>query len=274
MNDNSNPKIIREPICAGSWYPGNPDCLAREVDGYMNAAPDVDVSSGVKALIVPHAGYIYSGAIAGAGFGQLSASYTSVFLLGPSHRYPLRGVSIPDVTHYRSPLGDVPLSPVARNLRVSGGIFYSIPHAHASEHSLEIELPFLQRALYDFELVPMLVGEVDTAALSTALEKHMNPDDLLVVSVDLSHFHSYDQAKELDDFSINCILELDSEGILSAEIDAPWAVSALLILAEKHGWKPVLTKYANSGDVTGDRSSVVGYASIAFTHRATTNCNA
>jgi len=171
-----------------------------------------------------------------------------------------------DVTHYRTPLGDVALSEVSKEL-LKEDIISSVPEAHSKEHSLEIELPFLQRVLHDFEIIPILVGKIDSSSFGDVLQKHLDDTTLVVISVDLSHYHPYEEAKQLDYYSIDRILSKDSEGIFNAEIDAPWAVASLLRIAEKKHWKPYLLFYANSGDVTGEKESVVGYAAIAFVER-------
>jgi AmmeMemoRadiSam system protein B len=251
----------RQAVYAGSWYPGDKDELAGTVDKLLAAAPAVDLPGSVKALIVPHAGFYYSGAIAAAGFAQVPKSTKRVFLLGPSHRHPLRGLSILDVGSYQTPLGLVPLDSICQELRQEIG---SVPLAHAEEHSLEIELPFLQRQLDEFTLVPLLVGEIDSKLVTEFLIKNMAEEDLLVISCDLSHFHPYEQAAELDKAALGHISKLESSAILKAEIDAPWAVSALLQYARAKGWQPRVIKYANSGDISGDHSQVVGYAAVAF----------
>ncbi len=256
-------KKIREPVFAGSWYPGNKGALKAAIDSYLDNVKKVELGGKIKAIIVPHAGYSFSGQIAAAGFKQLGNIYTTVMLLGPSHSYPLNGASMLNVTHYKTPLGEIPLSKKAANM-LKEGIIKTVPEADANEHSLEIELPFLQETLTDFELIPILVGDIDPNKFKQALLKQIDDNTLIVVSVDLSHYHPYDEAKQLDSYSINRILSLDSKGIFDAEIDAPWAVSALINIAKEKKWKPVLLYYANSGDITGDKSAVVGYSAIAF----------
>lgn len=254
---------VRDPVFAGSWYPLEKNELANLVDGYLNNAQKLEIDGQIKAIIVPHAGYVYSGQIAATAFKQLEGGYENIFLIGPSHRYSLTGASISNFDYYSTPLGNVKVSRKA-NKMLQETIVNNIEEAHENEHSLEIELPFLQTQLNDFEIIPILVGPIDTNEFKNILIKNLEEEDLIVISVDLSHYHEYDEAIQLDSYSIERILNLDDEEILYSEIDAPWAVSSLLKIAKDKSWKPYLISYANSGDVTGDRESVVGYASIIF----------
>ncbi|MBW2989851.1 AmmeMemoRadiSam system protein A, partial [Candidatus Woesearchaeota archaeon] len=180
----------------------------------------------------------------------------------------LEEASILDVTHYRTPLGEVKLSKDAEKL-LEEEMIKTVPEAHAKEHCLEIELPFLQKKLTDLEVVPIIVGRIDPTSFKDSLAGYIDEKTLVVVSVDLSHYHPYEEAKQLDYYTIDRILSKDYEGIFKAEIDAPWAVSTLLMIAKEKGWKPYLLYYANSGDVSGDKSSVVGYAAMAFVDKGT-----
>ena len=256
-------KKIREPVAAGSWYPGDKVTLKAAVRKYLSNAKKAELNGTIKAIIVPHAGYRFSGQVAAAAFKQIDNSYATVILLGPSHTYPLNGASILNVTHYKTPIGEIPLSKKVKEL-LKEDIIKTVPEAHAQEHSLEIELPFLQETLTDFELIPILVGKINQNKFKEALLKHIDDKTLIVVSADLSHYHPYDEAKQLDSYSIDRIMNLDSQGILDAEIDAPWAVSTLLEIAKNKKWIPLLLYYANSGDITGDKSAVVGYSAIVF----------
>ncbi|MFH1510618.1 MAG: AmmeMemoRadiSam system protein B [Candidatus Woesearchaeota archaeon] len=254
---------IREPAVAGSWYPGTREKLNTTVSQLLNSIEKAELQGKIRALIVPHAGYAYSGEVAAAGFAQLSGQYDTVIILGTAHRIALQGIAITNHTHYRTPIGDVKVSDETRNFVNSGDA--KLVNSDGGEHSIEIELPFLQRALKEFEIIPMIVGRNDPKEFAGILGKIIDDRTLIVVSVDLSHYHPYDEAVQLDTATINNILELDSERVLSNEIDSPWAVAATLNLAKEKNWKPALIKYMNSGDVTKDKASVVGYAAIAFT---------
>lgn len=252
-------KSVREPVFAGSWYPGTKEALNKTIDGYFKNINKLDLNGTIKAIIVPHAGYPYSGEVAATAFKQLG-KYETVFVLGPSHRIPLEGAALTNYTHFKTPLGEIKISKkqlIGKNIVIN-------EKAHAQEHSIELELPLLQKSVGDFELVPIVVGDIDTKELKDALLRNLSDKDLFVVSADLSHFHNYTDALKLDSYTIDKILNLDDKNIFNAEIDAPWAVSTLLLIAKEKGWKPHLVYYANSGDVTGDKSSVVGYSAIAF----------
>jgi len=256
-------KQVREPVFAGSWYPGNSEDLSKMIDQFYSQVKTPDLNGTIKALIVPHAGYQYSGQVASIGFRQLDDIYETVYLFGPSHRYPLNGASINNVTHYKTPLGEILLSE-KKELLLSESIINSVPEAHANEHSLEIELPFLQKQLSNLEILPILVGNLDRGQLTDVLLNHLTELDLVIVSVDLSHYHTYDEARNIDANTLEKISKLDSDGIITAEIDAPIAVATLLDLASEKSWKPIILYYANSGDVTGDKERVVGYSVVAF----------
>ncbi len=254
-------KIIQHAVVAGQWYPADADGLRSAVEGYMNASEKKDLNGTVMAIIVPHAGYEYSGKIAGAAFRQIG-SYDNIFLIGPSHYYPIDGLIAMNATAYETPLGEMSISPIEKQL-LSDGAKY-MPEAFEKEHSLEAQIPFLQATENKSSLVLMLTGSTDNTILKNVLEKYSGNRDLIIVSADLSHYHPETIAKQLDEYTINSIMNIDSFRIMSAEIDAPAAVAALLQIAKERQWKPVLLKYGNSGDVSGNKSSVVSYAAFAF----------
>ncbi len=255
---------IRDAKFAGTWYPANQENLEKSIQEYFNNSKKIDFKGRVKAVIVPHAGYVYSGNIAASAFNQLQEDYETIFLIGPSHNYYLKNVSVSGFRYYSTPLGKVKVSEKAEEMNEKEEIINNIEEAHEKEHSLELEIPFLQEKLKEFEIVPLLVGETNSTELKEVLLKYLDEEDLIVVSVDLSHYHKYDEALILDSYSLNKILELDSEGIFNAEIDAPWAVASLLEIAKEKSWKPYLISYTNSGEVSGDKSNVVGYSAVVF----------
>ncbi len=252
---------IRTPYCAGTWYSDDPSELAEELDEYLSRVKRENLN--VRAIIVPHAGYLYSGQTAAYSFGQLSEKTEKVIVLGTAHRYPLRGASVTEYDYYSSPLGKVKVSDDIKNI-LKEKCVVNIDEADYEEHSIEIEIPFLQRVLGKFELIPIIVGSVDSVEFSEILEKYTDEKTVIVASVDLSHFHTYDEAKRLDNYSIACILDLNAEGIRKAEIDSPYAIMALLELGKRKGWKAKLLDYKNSGDIIRDKSRVVGYSAIVF----------
>ena len=253
---------IREPYCAGSWYSNNPKSLASEIDSYLGNVK-TEEKRNVKAMIVPHAGYIYSGQVAAYSFRQIGSEIKTVIILGTAHRYPLRGVCIMDYEYYDSPLGKVKVSGKIKDFLKEKDVV-SIVEADYGEHSIEIEIPFLQRAMKEFEIIPVIVGQVNHTEFSKLLEEYSDNSTLIVASVDLSHFHDYETAKDLDNYSIDTILKLNAKGIDDAEIDSPYAIKSLIDLALRKEWKTKLLNYKNSGDTAGDKRRVVGYASIIF----------
>ena len=251
----------REPKFAGSWYSNNPEHLSDEIDSYL-----IDVEClflNTKAIIVPHAGYMFSGRTAAHAFKQINKDTDKVIILGTAHRYPLNGSCVMDYDYYDSPLGKVKVSADVKLITDEKDVT-RIKEADADEHSIEIEIPFLQKVLTDYEILPIIVGRTNAVEFAALLEKYSTDNSVIVASVDLSHFHSYDEALKLDSFTINSILELNSLNIKEAEIDSPYAIEALIELARRNNWKTKLLDYKNSGDIISDRESVVGYSAIVF----------
>lgn len=260
----SNPSIMRNltqrpAACAGTFYPSNREALEAAVDALLGES-----RGGPLAMIVPHAGYIYSGKIAGAAYSRIRGkSYSRIVLLGPAHRLWFRGIALPGVSHFETPLGLVRLDPVCAELAQREG-FIDSAEAHRLEHSLEVQLPFLQRILGDFTLIPLLVGDADPAAVSEVIDQFLGePGTLILASSDLSHFHGYDEAVRIDHGTSRSIMALDP--VLDHEqACGATPVNGLLISAKRLGLLPDLVDIGNSGDAAGDRSRVVGYASFTF----------
>jgi len=262
-------RSIREPTVAGQFYPANPERLQRDIEEYIKQASLPEDLGSVRAVVAPHAGYVYSGTTAGYAFmalKQLPDKTRTVFLLGPAHRVPVNGVALGSYSAYRTPLGDVPVAEDQVADMLEAASFYTrSPAAHEPEHCLEVELPFLQASLTDFRLVPMLFGQVSPGKVAADLIERMQEDDLVVVSSDLSHFHSYDTAQRRDQDFLNSLLGGDENGVRKGEACGRAPVMTLMEIAERKGWTPHLLDYRNSGDTAGSRSRVVGYASIAYT---------
>lgn len=254
---------LREPSVAGTFYPDDAAELRALLDRLLGEVKARKLD-GLRALVCPHAGYRYSGPVAASAFKQLAGhSFDQVVVMAPSHHVAFRGVAIPDVDAFRTPLGNVPIAARARELvREPPFVLDSAPHRR--EHSLEVELPFLQRVLERFELIPLVFGAVDEAEVARKLGPLVGPRTLLVASSDLSHYHSYDTAVSLDRAAVDAVLRLDPAAFAEAEACGRGPVLTLLYLARERGWKAELLDYRNSGDTAGDRSRVVGYAAIAF----------
>jgi len=267
---------IRESVIAGSWYPGNPQQLTQEILKYVNDARMEPIGGELKALIVPHAGYMYSGAVAAYAYKMLqNQPFDRVLVVAPSHRAHFQGSSIYHLGGYRTPLGLVPLDRelVDELLQQSEFIRY-VPQADAHEHSLEIQLPFLQVMLKDFRLTPIVMGEQtleNCLGLAAAVGKACQGKRvLLVASSDLSHFHPYDEARRLDQIVIDRLQAYDPNELEASlrrgdcEACGGGPIIAILVAARQLGANKVkILHYANSGDVTGDRRGVVGYLSAA-----------
>jgi hypothetical protein len=248
------------------FYPADPGQLQTTVDQLLAAAPAPAMQQ-PKALIVPHAGYVYSGPTAARAYAALApwrATIRRVVLLGPTHRVAVRGLALPDCEAFATPLGKVRLDVAARALIEQLPQVGVSAAAHAQEHSLEVHLPFLQRALDDFALLPLAVGNATPEAVAEVLERLWGgPETLIVVSSDLSHFLTYAAAQQVDRETCGRILDLTTD-IRPEQACGAFPVNGLLLAAQRHGLRPALLDLCNSGDTAGDRHRVVGYAAFAF----------
>lgn len=255
-------RSVRRPAVAGLFYPGDPRVLAAMVDGFL--AEGAPLEAPPKALVAPHAGYVYSGGMAGLAYATLAPVrdlITRVVLLGPVHRVPVRGLALPGCDALATPLGEIEVDAAA-----ASGLDHVVtrPDVHAEEHSLEVQLPFLQRALAGFTVVPLAVGSATAAEVAGVLDALWGgPETLLVVSSDLSHYHAYAAAKARDAATIEAVLDLAGP-IAPEQACGAAPLNGLLAAAPRHRVTPVLLGACNSGDTAGDRGRVVGYASFAF----------
>jgi MEMO1 family protein len=255
----------RPAAVAGSFYPRDAGALAAQVESYLGARPHAAVAP--KALIAPHAGYMYSGPIAASAYALLAplrGKVTRVVLAGPAHRVYVRGAAVPSALVFDSPLGAVPVDAEAV-ARLREFAFVGVSDAaHALEHSLEVHLPFLQSVLGEFSLVPVVVGDAAPAQMAQLLEQVWGGDEtLVVVSSDLSHYLPYDAARKRDRETAEAILALDAR-IDGDEACGAMPINGLLTVARKRGMAVELLDLRNSGDTAGERDRVVGYAAFAF----------
>jgi AmmeMemoRadiSam system protein B/AmmeMemoRadiSam system protein A len=263
---------IRPAAVAGLFYPGERGALAAEVQGLLGAvdrpAPRLHFP---KALIVPHAGYIYSGAVAAHAYDQLSGArdiVRRVVLLGPAHRVAVRGLAAPRADLFQTPLGLIPVDGAAlRALEDLPQVVQSDP-AHALEHSLEVQLPFLQTLLGEFSLVPLAVGMASVGEVAEVLERLWGGEEtLLVISTDLSHYLAYDEARALDAATLAriaaCASDIDHDEACGAT-----PLNGLLASARRRSLEVCLLAACNSGDTAGDRDRVVGYSSFGLYQEA------
>ena len=258
---------IRPSAVAGSFYPIEQSVLQNELHVLLEDATVASALDTPKAIIVPHAGYIYSGptaAVAYASLAGLRERIRRVILLGPVHRVPVRGLALPGVDAFATPLGNVALDQEAiARIQHLPQVMVSAA-AHAQEHSLEVQLPFLQTVLQDFKLVPLAVGDATPAEVAAVLETLWGGEEtLIVISSDLSHFLPYYVAQSVDQETVQSILDL--HGPLSHEQACGGTpINGLMLAAARYHLRPQLLDYRNSGDTSGDKNRVVGYASFAF----------
>lgn len=260
----------RPPAVAGMFYPANPNALAHGVD-QMLADVQTSAQRQPKALIVPHAGYIYSGATAAKAYARLApwrSRIRRVILLGPTHRVAVGGLALPKTEAFATPLGNIQLDSeaIARIANLPQVVFSD--HVHAEEHSLEVHLPFLQRALDDFTLVPLAVGNAAPEAVAEVLDTLWGGEEtLIVISSDLSHFLPYATANQVDRDTCQHIQQRDSH-IRPEQACGAFPINGLLLAARQHGLQVQLIDHCNSGDTAGDKDRVVGYAAFTLTAEA------
>ena len=288
---------LRHPVVDGLFYPAAPAALRAQVADYLAAVGADDSDAGrppPKLLITPHAGYEYCGAVAASAYARLSIkcgfatlldprggragrspalgalrdqrarSISRVAVLGPAHRVALDGLAAPRSTAFETPLGEVALDVAALARLDELPQVVRNDRAHEREHSIEVQLPFLQALLCEFSLVPLVVGEADAEAVAQVLELLWGGDEtLIVISSDLPHYLPYEQAQAADRATVQRILKLDA-GLATHEACGAAAINGALLAARRHGLAPCLLDLRNSGDTAGDRDRVVGYGAIAF----------
>lgn len=259
---------IRPAAVAGMFYPAQPAVLAEEVRallaGSETRAPDLTP----KVLVVPHAGYVYSGAVAASAYALLAPlahRIKRVVLLGPCHRVAVSGLALPGVTAFQTPLGTVAVDLEAAEAIATLPQVVTSPQAHAMEHALEVQLPFLQTVLDEFQVLPLAVGMATPQQVAEVLERLWGGEEtLILISSDLSHFLPYKLAQEVDRDTAHQILEC-RPGLNHEQACGGTPLNGLLLVARQRGLTPHLLDLRNSGDTAGSRDRVVGYAAFAFT---------
>jgi len=267
----STATAIRPPAVAGMFYPGDPDTLRDDLASCLVVppTPTLQATPGglLKAIIVPHAGYVYSGGTAGKAYAllaPLAGRIRRVVLLGPCHRVWVPGLAAPTVQAFATPLGSIPLDRAALDGLADLPQVVANDAAHAPEHSLEVQLPFLQTVLGKFNLVPLAVGQIGAPEVTQVIDRLWGgPETLIVVSSDLSHFHSYAEARKIDHATADQILALDQLTSFDQACGA-LPINGLLAVARHRGLRIERIAQCNSGDTAGDKSRVVGYASFAL----------
>ncbi|MGD0229786.1 MAG: AmmeMemoRadiSam system protein B [Syntrophorhabdales bacterium] len=271
---------IREPYVSGTFYPRNPNVLRADIEGFLGKAPPCNVAGDIRGLISPHAGYMYSGQTAAHGYKAISGRhYDTVIILAPSHRSFFLGAAVQEKGAYRTPLGLVDIDEgLAGDLLKSTDMFHADPALHRQEHSLEVQLPFLQSVLRDFRILPLIMGSaqdpdssLEMGGLIYEAIRNREGSYLIVGSSDLSHYYPYGLAVQMDKFAIGLIERFDLKG-MSRELTGgkyeacgAGAILATMSVSEKLGAREVkVLDYKNSGDVSGEMSGVVGYVSCVF----------
>jgi len=260
-------QTTRTPAVAGMFYPASAAELHSQVQTFLNQVP-VPAEPPPKAIIAPHAGYIYSGPIAASAYARLSAVrdlITRVVLLGPSHRVGFRGIAVSSMTAFATPLGVIPIDQEAvEQVRQLPEVGF-LEQAHAQEHSLEVHLPFLQEVLGAFKLAPLVVGDARPSQVGAVLEALWGgPETLIVISSDLSHYHDYQTARAMDRETSSAIENLRFEDIGYEQACGRNPVNGLLWVARRKGLRCETLDLRNSGDTAGTRDQVVGYGAYAF----------
>ena len=260
-------ETIRHPAVAGMFYPSDSVELQNQVQGFLRTAKPAKHIP--KAIIAPHAGYIYSGAIAGSAYApldEISDRFDRVILLGPCHREYVSGIAASTATAFNTPLGEVLLDQAGIRSIVEKFDFVDYSdRAHKLEHSLEVQLPFLQSILKDFSLLPFAVGGATPEQVEALLDQvWLEASQLVVVSSDLSHYLDYSKAQEIDGYTTQKIENLDPTGLSPEHACGQRPVCGLLRYASKHGLKCEVVDVRNSGDTAGTRDQVVGYGAYLF----------
>ena len=261
MSSESN---IRKPAAAGKFYPSSPVELRREVESCLSGI-DACSSPHVNMLVVPHAGYVFSGRVAAKGYSRVSKNVKRVFLIGPSHYRWFDGMHVSSARYFETPLGAVEVNQDVVKRLTANPLCHTVFGADETEHSLEVQLPFLQTLLENFTIVPILTGKVDPSAAAVALKPFIDDTTLVIASSDLSHFFNQDKARRVDDESINTIMAGDVDGFIDGCGEA--AIRIVMDLAKRMGLSPELYGAATSYETApqyGSPDRVVGYVSIGW----------
>jgi len=259
--------VVRTPVVAGTFYPAISHELKNMVQNFL-AKVKPKSAPVPKAIIAPHAGYIYSGPIAASVYARLAPArdiITKVVLLGPSHRIRMRGIAASGMQQFATPLGNIPLDNQAIEAILTLPQVTILDQAHAYEHSLEVQLPFLQEILANFTLIPLVVGEETPEKIGEVIEKLWGgPETLIVISSDLSHYLEYLTAQKMDKLTSTAIENLCSEDIHHEQACGRNPINGLLHVAKIRGMQAKTIDLRNSGDTAGSKDQVVGYGAYVF----------
>ncbi len=261
------PRETRNPAVAGTFYPDDEKELREMIEKFLKEAKETKIEGRLRGLVVPHAGYVYSGPVAAYGYKLLAKQKPQpgkVILIGPSHYGMFVGIAESGANTWKTPLGPVNAESIASKI-ADRSILNVYPQVHRPEHCLEVQLPFLQTVLKnDFTIHPLLTGEANPAVVANSLEPVIDDETLYIASSDLSHYHPYENAKKLDAIANDAVPNLDFKKSEYIEACGKTAILVLMHIAKSKGWKGRLLDYRNSGDTAGPKDSVVGYGCYAF----------
>ena len=258
---------IQMPAVAGMFYPAEPDVLAGDIDRMLGEIRE-KTGKAPKALIAPHAGYVYSGPVAASAYARIAGcgdSIRRVVAFAPAHRVPFRGLAVPSAEYFRTPLGDIPVDTAAVEAALQFRQVHPFDAAFHGEHALEVHLPFLQQVLGAFELVPFIVGDATAEAVAEVIEALWGGEEtLILISSDLSHYLDYEVARTRDRATTQAIEDLAPERIDFHDACGRIPLNGLLIAAKRHHLQAKTVDLRNSGDTAGPRDRVVGYGAYVF----------
>ena len=257
---------VRPPAVAGAFYPAERGRLDTEVRAYLDAAERVTLDFRPRIIIVPHAGYVYSGPVAATGYRLLEdrGDLQRIVMLGPSHYVWFSGLTLPGVDYLETPLGDVAVDEPGAAAALASPLVVDSPAAHEREHSLEVQLPFLQIVAPGIPVVPMLTGDVDPVDVADVVDPLLDDETLLLISSDLSHYHDYETARRLDAETVHAIEKFDSVALGRESACGRTGIQAALHIAKRRGYRMQTLDLRNSGDTAGPHDRVVGYGTFAF----------
>ncbi len=262
--------LIREPAVSNLFYPGDPEELRYMVNYYIEKAPLYNLKP--EAIVSPHAGYVYSGEVAGVSYKQLMNldldKHYDILLVGPSHYVPFNGISFGYYDYWETPLGEVKVNKkrIEELIKENQDIPFTLNTLpHSKEHSLEVQVPFLQAILKDFSIIPLVYGQTDFRYVEKIMDSFKNEEtDLIVISTDLSHYYPYEVARQIDHYCNLAVERLDLSLLEKCEACGKIGLAAVIDLAKKRGWKGKVLDYKTSGDTAGGKDNVVGYGSYIF----------
>ncbi len=255
---------IRPSVLAGTFYSSDPDQLKNQINEFLEKAKKIKGIKNPKAVIVPHAGYQYSAQVAVHAYKQLiNKNFNKIFIIGPSHRVLFQGIALTNFTDWKTPLGIIQASKLWKEIQNESS-FSVLNEIHTFEHSIEVQLPFLQTILKKFTIIPLITGRIQNhKEIAGTIINYLDENSLLVISTDLSHYLSYKQAQKIDNKTNKQILNLDTEIDHEQACGADGVIISIEI-AKLLKWKVKLLDYKNSGDTAYDKSKVVGYSSFIF----------